>query len=253
VPPVNNGGISPGQKWWRTVIEIEISCSQWEGSACTQSFGWGGGGGGKDFFSFFLCSQHVPFKFPMGSHQFPNVFSLSCSLFLQWANEIGSLQKKSWSCEAPPTNQYETEWVLPVYAPTISLGQKWRHTVLETKVSCSQWEGSAFTLGVQFSSWGGGGREGFFAFFPVPNVFLSSSQRLAQGLKLFTQDVPNSTSDLSRWAIGEHICFYFAIRVQRGVSIGECPNVPKKLPTVHIEETNQYGSFKEKVVSTPMN
>jgi hypothetical protein len=39
---------------------IEISCSQWEGSACTQSaliflilsFVWAGGG----FFSFFLCS-----------------------------------------------------------------------------------------------------------------------------------------------------------------------------------------------------
>jgi hypothetical protein len=55
-------------------LEIEISCSQWEGSAYTQSaliflkiyFGWWGCGG---FFSFFLCSQHVPFKFSMGSHQ----------------------------------------------------------------------------------------------------------------------------------------------------------------------------------------
>jgi len=31
-------------------------------------------GGGRIFFSFFLCSQHAPFKFPMGSHQVPNVF-----------------------------------------------------------------------------------------------------------------------------------------------------------------------------------
>jgi hypothetical protein len=30
--PVYNGGISPGQKWWWTVLEIEISCGQWEGS-----------------------------------------------------------------------------------------------------------------------------------------------------------------------------------------------------------------------------
>ncbi len=30
---------------------------------------------GEDFFSFFLCSQYVPFKFPMGSHQVPNMFS----------------------------------------------------------------------------------------------------------------------------------------------------------------------------------
>ncbi len=27
-------------------------------------------------FSFFLCSQHVPFKFPMGSDQVPNVFPI---------------------------------------------------------------------------------------------------------------------------------------------------------------------------------
>jgi hypothetical protein len=60
-------------------FEIEISCSQWEGSACTPSallyfllsFGFGVRGG---FFSFFLCSQHVPLKFSMGSHQVPNMF-----------------------------------------------------------------------------------------------------------------------------------------------------------------------------------
>jgi hypothetical protein len=62
---------------------IEISCSQWEGLACTQSalifkilsFVWVGGG----FFTFFLCSQHVPFKFPMASHQAPMGFPI-CSL-----------------------------------------------------------------------------------------------------------------------------------------------------------------------------
>jgi hypothetical protein len=45
----------------KTVLEIEISCSQWEGSGGTQSamffffflsFGWGRGG----FFSFYHCS-----------------------------------------------------------------------------------------------------------------------------------------------------------------------------------------------------
>jgi hypothetical protein len=59
------------------VLEIEISCSQWEGSACTQSaliyfllsFGLAG--------AFFLCSQHVNFKFPMDSHEVPNMFSKS--------------------------------------------------------------------------------------------------------------------------------------------------------------------------------
>jgi hypothetical protein len=61
-------------------LEIEISCSQWEGSACTQSalifflssFGWwwgGGGGGGGDFFNFYF----VPNMFPSSSHQVPNM------------------------------------------------------------------------------------------------------------------------------------------------------------------------------------
>ncbi len=30
-----------------------------------------------DFFSFFLCSQHVPFKFSMNSHHVPNVFPIA--------------------------------------------------------------------------------------------------------------------------------------------------------------------------------
>jgi len=36
------------------------------------SFGFGGGG--KNFFKKFICSQHVPFKFPMGSHPVHNNF-----------------------------------------------------------------------------------------------------------------------------------------------------------------------------------
>jgi hypothetical protein len=52
--------ISPCQKWWQTVLEIEISCSQWEASACTHDepcfclLGVGGGGGGGVFFFFFF-------------------------------------------------------------------------------------------------------------------------------------------------------------------------------------------------------
>ncbi len=53
---------------------IEISCCQWEGSACTESAlifslscWWGVG---ESFFHF----SFVPFKFPMSSHQVPNVF-----------------------------------------------------------------------------------------------------------------------------------------------------------------------------------
>jgi hypothetical protein len=41
------------------------------------SVGRGGGGG---FFSFFFCSQDVPFKFLMGSHQVPKRVPNSTSL-----------------------------------------------------------------------------------------------------------------------------------------------------------------------------
>jgi hypothetical protein len=53
--------------------EIDISCSQWEGSACTQSaqifkfLSFGLGGEGFQF-SIFLCSQHVVLiRFPVCS------------------------------------------------------------------------------------------------------------------------------------------------------------------------------------------
>jgi len=56
---------------------IEISCSQWEGSACTQSaliFFFQVWGAKRIFFKNSFVPKHVPFKFPMGSHQVPNVF-----------------------------------------------------------------------------------------------------------------------------------------------------------------------------------
>jgi hypothetical protein len=71
--------ISPGQKWWPTLLGSEISCSQWEGpnmhSRCLTFFpfmfwGVGVGGGGRvfNFFPWFLmCSRYVHSKFPMGS------------------------------------------------------------------------------------------------------------------------------------------------------------------------------------------
>jgi len=59
VPTVYSGGISPGEKWWWTVLEREISCSQWEVSPCTHDgpgfflFEWVGG---EEFFKKFPCS-----------------------------------------------------------------------------------------------------------------------------------------------------------------------------------------------------
>jgi hypothetical protein len=52
-------------------LNIEISCSQWERlsmhSNCLDLFSFKFWGEGADFFPFFLCSQHVPFKFPIFS------------------------------------------------------------------------------------------------------------------------------------------------------------------------------------------
>jgi len=61
---------------------IEISCSQWEGSACTQSaliflilsFVWVGEGFFFIFPLFPTCSLQVPNGFPSGSHGVPNMF-----------------------------------------------------------------------------------------------------------------------------------------------------------------------------------
>jgi len=95
----------------------------------------------KVFFQFFLCSQHVPFKFPIAPRFNPiclkvlpfksptlltyiggpkreefhlciessiwGRFFISTFFFGEWANQIDSLQKKkkkkkSWTYEAPP-------------------------------------------------------------------------------------------------------------------------------------------------------
>jgi len=68
-PTVYAPAISPSQKWWPTVLEIEISCSQWEGSACyswwAQFFSlWE-----LFFFFFFFCFLFlVPNVFATCSH-----------------------------------------------------------------------------------------------------------------------------------------------------------------------------------------
>ncbi len=68
--------ISLHEKWWPTVLEREISCSQWGGSACTRersSFFLGGPGAWN--FCFFPCSQCVPLMLTKGSHV-PIVFPI---------------------------------------------------------------------------------------------------------------------------------------------------------------------------------
>ncbi len=102
----------------------------------------------------------------------------------------------------------------------------------------------------------GGMREVFFlVFLPfsqcVLNVFSTFFHQILKGFsssqsvpKWVRQDVPNSTSTLSlmvcpefyshvykleMYAKWEHICFYFATRVQKGAPTGGMDNVPKTL------------------------
>ncbi len=88
--------ISPGWKWWQTLLRKGISCSQPMGrpkhalkvSVFLLSLGEGGVVGGSGFFFIFpwfpMCSHYVPNMFPLRSHGFssgshfvhqvPNVF-----------------------------------------------------------------------------------------------------------------------------------------------------------------------------------
>ncbi len=121
--------INPRHKWWQTVLEIEISCNQWEGSACTHDGpcfsplqGWVGGVF-KKFFLVLNVFQHVLIMFPWGSPSsqvipegVPNsisiLFHMVCPKFNShihklplesaqwskkgcwWVNEYGSFNKK---------------------------------------------------------------------------------------------------------------------------------------------------------------
>jgi hypothetical protein len=66
-PQITDPAIRPGQKWWWTVLEIKISCNQWEGSSCTHecsSFFLFEEVGGEGFLVFSPCSPCIPIKFP---------------------------------------------------------------------------------------------------------------------------------------------------------------------------------------------
>jgi hypothetical protein len=72
-PTVCAPAISTRQKWWWIVLEIKVSCSQWDSPACTHDgpcfFLLGAGRG--EFFClssmFPMCSQHFFIMFPWGS------------------------------------------------------------------------------------------------------------------------------------------------------------------------------------------
>ncbi len=66
VPKISSPAVSLGKKWGWTVLEIQVSCRQWEGSACTHER--------SNFFSSWEEGKQGFFVFAL----FPNVFP-SCS------------------------------------------------------------------------------------------------------------------------------------------------------------------------------
>jgi hypothetical protein len=67
--------LTQAKTWWQTVLQIEISCSQWEVPACTHDGPWfflfGGGVGRVFFFLDLYCSQCVLNMFSSCSFEVP--------------------------------------------------------------------------------------------------------------------------------------------------------------------------------------
>jgi hypothetical protein len=68
--------ISPGQKWRQRFLEIKLSCSQWEGSACNHEGSsfflfFGGRGEGFLFFGLWPLSKCIPIGFLSSSQSVP--------------------------------------------------------------------------------------------------------------------------------------------------------------------------------------
>ncbi len=87
--------IRAGQKWWQTLLDIEVSCSQWEGSACNHegsSFfllsGVRGGIFWVFFFLFPICSHHVP-------NDVPNSTSVLSYTVLLFNSHIHKLKRQT--------------------------------------------------------------------------------------------------------------------------------------------------------------
>jgi hypothetical protein len=93
-------------------------------------------------------------------------------------------------------------------------------------------------------------KKGSFVFSLILNVFPLCSNEVPEVPKTFpiapliypiwyAQKFNSHASNLKRWDIGEHFCFYFVTGVERGASIGDCPMCPKTWWWA-----NQYGCFK---------
>jgi hypothetical protein len=67
LPNIDPQSLCPGQKWWRTVLEIKSFMQPNERAQHTRSIIFFFFGAGKEFFCLFPCSQYVKNMFPEGS------------------------------------------------------------------------------------------------------------------------------------------------------------------------------------------
>jgi hypothetical protein len=113
-------GVSPCQKWWWSLLEREISCSQWEGPNMHSKrlvffpfMFWGVGGRGKIFFHF----SRLPNVFALCSFQVPNGFPIFSPTFSPYLLTFICLGK----------------WCPPF---TYMGGQKGRNCIVQNRVFC---------------------------------------------------------------------------------------------------------------------
>ncbi len=128
--------ISPGQKWWPTFLEIEVSCTQWEGSTCAHHDGpsfflLGWGGWSFIFLGFLPCSQCVLIMFSQGS--------LSSQVVLQKVHNHTSILSHM-VCPKFNSHVYKLKGKLRVsiFAFTLQLGSK--EVLLLSPKRCFYWE-----------------------------------------------------------------------------------------------------------------
>ncbi len=94
--------ISPGQKWWQTVLEIKVPCGQWKAQNGLMSgpvfFFLGRRRGG--IFTFFplfpSCSLCVPMRFPNFSSCSPKTIPLAPQLYPIWFAQSSTLIYINW-------------------------------------------------------------------------------------------------------------------------------------------------------------
>ncbi len=101
VPKILPLPVSLGQKWWPTVLEIEISCSQWDGQHALMigpgfSF-FGGGGAWGEFFFFSSLFNSAP-AVSSGQKCWPTVLEIknTCIQWVGWSMHSRKFWARVW-------------------------------------------------------------------------------------------------------------------------------------------------------------